>query len=59
VEEFVSESEVRTALAKSAKIYIGPKTIVTPAARDLADSNKVFVVTDIAPASTKKSRSAS
>ena len=59
VEEFVSESEVRTALAKSAKIYIGPKTIVTPAARDLADSNEVFVVTDIVPASTKKSRSAS
>jgi acetaldehyde dehydrogenase (acetylating) len=59
VEEFVSESEVRTALAKSAKIYIGPKTIVTPAARDMADSNEVFVVTDIVPTSTKKSRTAS
>ena len=59
VEEFVSESEVRTAMAKSAKIYIGPRTIVTPAARDLADSNEVFVVTDILPAPTKKTRSAS
>lgn len=59
VEEFVSESEVRTAMTKNAKIYIGPKTIVTPAARDLADSNQVFVVTDIVPASTKKSRNGS
>jgi acetaldehyde dehydrogenase (acetylating) len=42
--DFVCESDVRTAIQASRKIYIGPKTIVTPAARDLADRNDILVV---------------
>ncbi|HBY63145.1 MAG TPA: hypothetical protein DEH78_25265 [Solibacterales bacterium] len=34
--DFVCEADVRAAIAQSRKIYIGPKTIVTPAARELA-----------------------
>lgn len=40
--EFVNEDDVRRALAKSKKIYINKKTIVTPAARDLGDEKDVF-----------------
>jgi len=56
VVDFVSENEVRTALTRSEKIYIGPKTIVTPAARDLGDSHEVLVMTDLLPAKAKKVR---
>ena len=42
---FVSESEVREALARNEKIYIGRKTIVTPSARDLGDAHDVFIET--------------
>jgi acetaldehyde dehydrogenase (acetylating) len=41
--DFVSESDVRRALTRGEKIQIGPKTIVTPAARDLASEHEVFV----------------
>ncbi|HXE75540.1 MAG TPA: acetaldehyde dehydrogenase (acetylating) [Candidatus Xenobia bacterium] len=41
--EFVSESDVRAALARSEKIYVSPRSIVTPAARDLGNDNGVFV----------------
>jgi acetaldehyde dehydrogenase (acetylating) len=42
--DFVSENDVRVAVNKSEKIYIGPKTIVTPSARDLATQHDIFVV---------------
>jgi hypothetical protein len=41
--EFVSESDVRTAMTRSEKIHISPRSIVTPAARDLGNDNSVFV----------------
>jgi acetaldehyde dehydrogenase (acetylating) len=40
---FVCEEDVRLALRAGRKLVIGEKTIVTPAARDLGESNKVFV----------------
>jgi acetaldehyde dehydrogenase (acetylating) len=42
--DFVCEEDVRTAIAGSRKIYIGPKTIVTPAARDLASRGEILVM---------------
>ncbi|HYL46935.1 MAG TPA: aldehyde dehydrogenase family protein, partial [Candidatus Limnocylindrales bacterium] len=56
VAEFVSESEVREAMGRGEKIFVGPKTIVTPSARDLACDHDVFVETDIPPASKKPRR---
>ncbi|HYL68475.1 MAG TPA: aldehyde dehydrogenase family protein [Candidatus Limnocylindria bacterium] len=56
---FVSENEVRVAISQGKKIYIGPKTILTPSARDLGGDHEIFVVTDIVPAPSKKSRAAS
>jgi acetaldehyde dehydrogenase (acetylating) len=56
---FVSENEVRTAISQGEKIYIGPKTIVTPSARDLGGEHEVFVVTDIVSAPSKKPRAVS
>lgn len=40
--EFVCEEDVRKALAKSEKIYINAKTILTPSARDLGNERDVF-----------------
>ena len=40
---FVCEEDVRLAIRAGKKLVIGEKTIVTPAARDLGESNKVFV----------------
>lgn len=45
VAEFVSEEDVREALSRQEKIYIGPRTIVTPSARDLGLERDVFVET--------------
>jgi acetaldehyde dehydrogenase (acetylating) len=45
---FVSESDVRMAMTRSQKIFIGPKTIVTPSARDLGREHEVFVDTGLA-----------
>lgn len=42
--DFVSEADVRSALQQSKKIYIGPKTIVTPAARDLGEQHDILVM---------------
>jgi acetaldehyde dehydrogenase (acetylating) len=56
VAEFVSENDVRAALSRQEKIFIGPKTIVTPSARDLGEEREIFVVTDVVPAPSKKSR---
>jgi len=36
---------VREALRESKKIFIGPKTIVTPAARELGEQHGVLVAT--------------
>lgn len=56
VAEFVSESEVRDALARGEKIFIGPKTIVTPSARDFASDHGIFIETDLSPVSKKPRR---
>ncbi len=42
--DFVCEYDVRDAIAKSKKIYIGPKTIVTPSARDLASPHDILIM---------------
>ena len=41
---FVCENDVREANRDSRKIYIGPKTIVTPSARDLGDQFGILVL---------------
>jgi acetaldehyde dehydrogenase (acetylating) len=43
VVDFVCEDDVRVAIKAGRKLVIGQKTIVTPSARDLGDSQKVFV----------------
>jgi acetaldehyde dehydrogenase (acetylating) len=40
--EFVSEDDVRRAIQKGEKIYINARTIITPAARDIAEPAEVF-----------------
>jgi hypothetical protein len=42
--DFVCEADVRLAIRQSRKIYIGPKAIVTPAARELANQYDILVV---------------
>ncbi len=42
--DFVCEADVRTAMGQNKKIYIGPKTIVTPAARELAGRDEILVM---------------
>ena len=44
VVDFVCESDVRAALNRNEKIHVGPRTIVTPSARDLAAENEVLVM---------------
>lgn len=44
ITDFVCEEDVRAALRQSRKIYIGPKTIVTPAARDLGQQHDILVM---------------
>ena len=46
VAPFVSETEVRVAIRKCEKIFIGPRTIVTPAARDLGLAHDILVDTE-------------
>jgi acetaldehyde dehydrogenase (acetylating) len=41
--DFVCEEDVRQAVRHAKKITIGERTIVTPAARDLAEQHKIFV----------------
>jgi acetaldehyde dehydrogenase (acetylating) len=43
IAEFVAEADVRAAIAAGRKIVIGDRTIVTPAARDLANEHRVFI----------------
>ena len=40
--EFVSEDDVRRAIQKGEKIYVGARTIITPSARDIGDPAEVF-----------------
>lgn len=40
--DFVSETDVRTAIEKGQKIYITAKTILTPSARDLGEEKDIF-----------------
>ncbi|MGO9096156.1 MAG: aldehyde dehydrogenase family protein [Bryobacteraceae bacterium] len=42
--DFVCEADVRDALRQSRKIFIGPRTIVTPSARDLGRQHDILVV---------------
>jgi len=44
--DFVSEEEIRAALKRKEKIVIGSKTIITPAARDLAAQHDVFTTAE-------------
>jgi hypothetical protein len=44
--DFVSEEEIRVALKRKQKIVIGSKTIITPAARDLAAQHDVFTIAE-------------
>lgn len=44
--EFVSEAEVRAAVARKEKIPVGRKTIITPAARDLAAEYDVLLTVE-------------
>jgi acetaldehyde dehydrogenase (acetylating) len=41
--DFVCESDVRAAIAQGRKIFIGPRTIVTPSARELAGRDEILV----------------
>jgi len=41
--DFVSETDVRTAVEKGEKIYITAKTILTPSARDLGEEKEIFI----------------
>jgi acetaldehyde dehydrogenase (acetylating) len=40
--DFVSEDDVRRAILKGEKIYVNPKTIITPSAHDIGDPAEVF-----------------
>jgi hypothetical protein len=44
VVDFVCEADVRDAIREKRKITIGPKTIVTPSARDLAGPSDILVL---------------
>jgi acetaldehyde dehydrogenase (acetylating) len=46
IADFVCEEDVRRAIAQSKKIYIGPGSIVTPSARDLALRDDTLVMTE-------------
>jgi acetaldehyde dehydrogenase (acetylating) len=44
--DFVCEDDVRQAMRQGRKLLIGERTIVTPAARDLAEEHHLFVTAD-------------
>ena len=54
VAEFLSENDVRMALTCNRKLYIGPKTILTPSARDLGNEHEIFIMTGIVRAPKKR-----
>jgi ethanolamine utilization cobalamin adenosyltransferase len=54
--DFVSESDVRAEVSRREKIHVGPRTIVTPSARDLGNEHEIFVLVNLPPAASGKSR---
>ena len=42
--DFVCESDVRDAMRAQRKIYVGPKTIITPSAREFGDQFGILVL---------------
>lgn len=56
VVDFVCENDVRMALTRQEKIFIGPRTILTPSARDLGYEHEAFVVVDAGPPGGKRSK---
>jgi hypothetical protein len=42
--DFVCEADVRQAIKENRKIFIGPKTIVTPSARDVSAASDILVM---------------
>lgn len=52
---FVCEADIRQAMRKQEKIYIGPRTIVTPSARDLGAQYDILVMTERPAAGPRKS----
>jgi hypothetical protein len=40
--DFVSEDDVKSAIAKGEKIWINEKTIITPSARDIGEAQEIF-----------------
>jgi len=44
--DFVCEADVREAMARKRKIFVGPKSIVTPAARELAGREEILVMAE-------------
>jgi len=43
IADFVCEDDIRQAIRRDRKIYIGPKTIVTPSARDLGSQYDILI----------------
>jgi ethanolamine utilization cobalamin adenosyltransferase len=43
ISDFVCEADVRTALNAGRKIHVGPRTIVTPSARELGNEHDILV----------------
>ena len=50
---FVCEDDVRQAMRKNQKIYVGPKTILTPSARDLGAQYDILVMAGTAKSTTE------
>jgi len=44
IADFVCENDVREAMRYSRKIYVGPKTIITPSAREFGDQFGILVL---------------
>ena len=44
--DFVCEDDVRQAVKQGRKIVIGERSIITPAARDLGEQNRIFIQAD-------------
>jgi acetaldehyde dehydrogenase (acetylating) len=45
-QDFICEDDVREALKSGKRLLVGERTIVTPSARELGDTNKVFIQAD-------------
>ncbi len=46
ISDFVCEADVREAIARNKKIFISPKSIVTPSARELASRDEILVMAE-------------